>query len=138
MGGVGNATEAASAPEGNKQPLVWFEGKALFWWPWPALVALDLWSKSAAFSWMEERYANEAARHLVFASELLRFELVTWENPGTIWGLFGDGTIALMVLRSATCTTTSRARTPIRPVRCATSSTSPANGRRRGGSPRST
>ena len=99
MGGVGNATEAANAPEGQRQPLVWFEGKALFWWPWPALVALDLWSKSAAFSWMEERYANEAARHLVFASELLRFELVTWENPGTIWGLFGDGTIALMVLR---------------------------------------
>ncbi len=104
MGGVGGADPRAagtsdSTPADLKQPLRWFEGKARFWWPWPLLVALDLWSKHAAFVWMEQRYANESARHLVFATDLLRFDLVTWENPGTIWGLFGDGTIALMVLR---------------------------------------
>lgn len=74
-----------------------------FWLPWPLLVALDLWSKAAAFGFLEDRYGpiNESARrHLVFDS-LVRFELVAWGNPGTIWGLFPDGTVPLMVLRCA-------------------------------------
>jgi lipoprotein signal peptidase len=68
--------------------------------PWPFLVLLDLWSKDAAFSWMAENYgAGDHNRHLVFDSQLLRFLIVTWENPGTIWGLFQNGTVVLMVLR---------------------------------------
>lgn len=96
------AVDAGSAPGttvAGKQPLRWFQGKACFWCPWPLLVVLDLWSKDAAFSWMEDRYGGEHGRHPVFVTEMLRFDLVTWENPGTIWGLFGDGTLALMVLR---------------------------------------
>ncbi len=98
----GGAVDVVAAPDGvagGKQPLRWFLGKGLFWSPWPLLVLLDLWSKDAAFSWMEARYGGEHGRYPVFVTELLRFDLVTWENPGTIWGLFGDGTIALMVLR---------------------------------------
>lgn len=98
QGAVG-AGSASGAGGSEKQPLRWFQGKALFWWPWPVLVLLDLWTKDAAFSWMEDRYGGEHGRHPVFVTELLRFDLVTWENPGTIWGLFGDGTLALMVLR---------------------------------------
>ena len=33
-----------------------FRGKMLFWVPWPLLVALDLWSKSAVFGFMAESY----------------------------------------------------------------------------------
>ncbi|MGE3175420.1 MAG: signal peptidase II [Planctomycetota bacterium] len=78
-----------------------FRGKAWFWWPWPLLVIADLWSKHAVFTWMGERFGGLNGEHLVFRSELLTFCLVTWENPGTIWGLFQDGTIVLMVLRCA-------------------------------------
>src|SRR5262249_8887886 len=34
-------------------------------------------------------------------SGLLTLHLVTWGNPGTIWGLFQNGTIILMLLRCA-------------------------------------
>jgi signal peptidase II len=98
-GGAVGEGSAPSAATGGKPPLRWFEGKALFWIPWPLLVALDLWSKHATFTWMEQQYGGEHGRHPVFVTEVLRFDLVTWENPGTIWGLFGDGTHALMVLR---------------------------------------
>jgi len=79
----------------------WFRGKAIFWWPWPILLALDLWSKSAVFAWMANRYGpvQTNPHHTVFESAPLTFELVTWENPGTIWGLFQDSTVPLIVLR---------------------------------------
>ncbi len=79
-----------------------FSGKAWFWWPWPFLVLADLWSKSAVFDWMLGTYHGSMhAEHVVFRSAAMTFSLVTWENPGTIWGLFQDGTIVLMVLRCA-------------------------------------
>lgn len=96
MAGDGNRAAASSPPV----PRQWFQGKALFWWPWPLLVVLDLWSKDAAFSWMAANYGESGHNaHLVFDTSVLRFLLVTWENPGTIWGLFQNGTIVLMVLR---------------------------------------
>jgi signal peptidase II len=88
--------EAAARPEKG------FGGKPWFWWPWPVLVLLDLWSKAFVFGFLAERYPRvvEAGRHhLVFDTPVLRFELVAWGNPGTIWGLFPDGTIVLMVVR---------------------------------------
>ena len=78
-----------------------FRGKMLFWVPWPLLVALDLWSKSAVFGFMAESYPlvpEPYRQHLVFDGAL-RFELVTWGNTGTIWGLFQNGTVILMILR---------------------------------------
>jgi signal peptidase II len=42
----------------------------------------------------------EAGRsHPVFDTRVLRFDLVAWGNTGTIWGLFQDGTVVLMVVR---------------------------------------
>jgi signal peptidase II len=79
-----------------------FAGKLWFWLPWPPLVVLDLWSKQVSFAFLAEQMPAqpEAARsYTVFAYELLRFDLVAWRNPGTIWGLFQNGTVALMVLR---------------------------------------
>ena len=78
-----------------------FGGKLLFWVPWPLLVAADLWSKSAVFAFMAEQYPHlpEAHRlHVVFEGGV-SFDLVTWGNTGTIWGMFQDGTVVLMVLR---------------------------------------
>lgn len=79
-----------------------FGGKWWFWLPWPLLVVADLVSKSWIFGFLEREYAElpETMRgHLVFDSDLLRLELVAWRNTGTIWGLFQDGTVVLMVLR---------------------------------------
>lgn len=79
-----------------------FRGKGWFWYPWPVLVVLDLWSKSAVFGFLERSYPQvpEAARlHPVFDTSWLRFDLVAWGNTGTIWGLFQDGTVVLMVVR---------------------------------------
>ncbi len=83
-------------------PVKGFGGKPWFWWPWPVLVVLDLWSKAVVFGFLAQRYPQvvEAGRnHLVFDTSLLRFELVAWGNTGTIWGLFQDGTVVLMVVR---------------------------------------
>jgi lipoprotein signal peptidase len=95
---------AVPAPEAGPKG---FGGKPWFWWPWPFLVALDLWSKHAVFAFLEQvatdkGYAHvpENARpgHPVFGGAL-SFDLVTWGNTGTIWGLGKDSTIPLMVLR---------------------------------------
>ena len=99
-GSVGASAEAPAQPKG-------FGGKLLFWLPWPLLVIADLWSKHAVFGFLAEQAARsghdrlpESHRppFLVFDGAL-RFELVSWGNTGTIWGLFQDGTIVLMVLR---------------------------------------
>lgn len=80
-----------------------FGGKLWFWLPWPLLVVADLWSKAWVFARLAERWPGVAEDRrmpeLVFDTDLLRFDLVTWGNPGTIWGLFQNGTVVLMVLR---------------------------------------
>ncbi len=96
---------AATAPAADGSPAAparGFVGKPWFWWPWPLLVALDLWSKAEVFGFLAARYPHvvEAGRHhLVFDTAAMRFELVAWGNTGTIWGLFQDGTVVLMVVR---------------------------------------
>ena len=85
---------AATAP-------AWFAGKAMFWWMWPLLVALDLWSKAWAFAWLAERQPTihpDGRAHVVFDGAIA-FRLVTWSNTGTIWGLFQNATVILIVLR---------------------------------------
>lgn len=80
-----------------------FRGKLWFWVPIVPLLALDLWSKAAVFSFIaEHRPGNMLGREfLVFDTSPLRFSLVTWWNTGTIWGLAKDYTWVLMVLRCA-------------------------------------
>jgi lipoprotein signal peptidase len=85
-----------------------FAGKPWFWWPWPVLVAADLWSKAVIFGFLDRRAEaggfahlpeNHRPGHKVFDTELLRFDLVSWGNTGTIWGVFQDATVPLMVVR---------------------------------------
>jgi len=97
-----SGVDASAAGERAAAPAKGFGGKPWFWWPWPVLVVLDLWSKSVVFGFLAERYPHrvEAGRsHLVFDTAGLRFDLVAWGNTGTIWGLFQDGTLVLMVVR---------------------------------------
>lgn len=77
-----------------------FAGKRLFWLPVLPLVALDLWSKWAAFDFLRVggKFVPEA-RHEVFDSWITRFELVNWHNPGTVWGLFQDFNQPLRLVR---------------------------------------
>ena len=84
-----------------------FAGKWWFWLPWPLLVALDLWSKAVVFEEIRleairlgREYVPENHRPDINVFDgPLRFDLVSWGNKGTIWGLFQNGTIPLMVLR---------------------------------------
>lgn len=78
-----------------------FGGKLAFWLPWPLLVALDLWSKAAVFGFLEREHSDLLGVHRVHPvfDGIVRFELVSWGNPGTIWGLLQNATVALMVLR---------------------------------------
>lgn len=79
-------------------------GKLWFWLPWPCLVALDLWSKAFVFGFLARQSPGLPENHrtpYVLFDGALRCELVTWGNTGTIWGLFQDGTVVLMVLRCA-------------------------------------
>ncbi|MCK5943853.1 MAG: signal peptidase II [Planctomycetes bacterium] len=98
---VAEADEALAEPGDVAEPKS-LAGKLWFWLPWPLLVVADLWSKSAVFSFMAERYPllpEERRPPYVVWDGALRFDLVTWGNTGTIWGLFQDGTVVLMVLR---------------------------------------
>jgi len=91
----------AQAPAEPAREALGFGGKWWFWVPWPLLVLLDLWSKAAVFGFLDREYAavpEPARKHLVFDS-VLRLELVSWGNPGTIWGLLQSATVPLMVLR---------------------------------------
>lgn len=89
----------ARVPEAG--PSHTFGGKPWFWLPFPLLIALDLWSKAAAFGFLaaEQPHFPEPHRSAVVWDGWLRFELVAWCNPGTIWGLFPESTVPLMVLR---------------------------------------
>ncbi len=97
---AGGAAGAAGAAAAAEPPALW-PGKGWFWWPWPILVGLDLWSKAWAFGFLAEQYPNvpEPYRHHLVWDGALRFELVAWGNPGTVWGLFPNSTVPLMVLR---------------------------------------
>lgn len=95
---------APMAPEVAKG----FAGRPWFWWPWPLLVVADLWSKHAVFAFLAEHANRLGYGHVeermrppypVFDVGALRFDLVTWGNTGTIWGLGQQATIPLMVLR---------------------------------------
>ncbi|MFN3244836.1 MAG: signal peptidase II [Planctomycetota bacterium] len=105
---MSDTPEAAAAAAGGERPQAATEPKTLagkwwFWLPWPLLVVADLWSKAAVFAFMAEKHPDlvEERRppHLVFQTDVLQFDLVTWGNTGTIWGLFQDGTLVLMILR---------------------------------------
>ncbi|MFK7740651.1 MAG: signal peptidase II [Planctomycetota bacterium] len=77
-------------------------GKLAFWLPWPLLVAADLISKHYVFGFLAETYPRlpaERRLHPVWDSGFVDFDLVSWGNTGTVWGLFQNGTVALMVLR---------------------------------------
>lgn len=97
-GAAGGARTGAAATEARHG----FGGKWWFWLPWPILVAVDLVSKWWVFAFLAERHPGLAEVQrppfLVFDGPL-RFDLVSWGNTGTIWGLFQDGTVVLMVLR---------------------------------------
>lgn len=98
---LGPAGEAAAAPPAEAR--TWFRGKLWFWLPWPVLAALDLWTKELVFDFLlaqDPTRPENRRSYLVFEGDV-RFDLVSWGNTGTIWGLFQDGTIVLMVLRCA-------------------------------------
>ena len=103
--GATPAAVVASGPA-SRTEAKGFAGKLWFWLPWPLLVALDLWSKEVVFAFLARQAPAGLAEHhqppfLVFHTDALRFELVSWGNTGTIWGLLQNGTVALMVLRCA-------------------------------------
>ena len=100
-----SGAETTAQPAPAEEPVAerrGFDGKLWFWLPWPLLVVADLWSKSAVFAFLAERFPDhpEMRRppYLVWDGPV-RFELVSWGNTGTIWGLFQDGTVVLMALR---------------------------------------
>ena len=97
------ARAAAPAVVAARDP--WFRGKWWFWLPWPPLVALDLWSKALVFAELALAHSNNHLlpennrKPIEIFDGIVRFELVSWGNTGTIWGLFQNGTLPLMVLR---------------------------------------
>lgn len=95
------AAAAASTPASARER--GFGGKPWFWFTWPPLVALDLWSKAVVFAHLERtKPAGVPLDHhqpTVFDTAVLKFQIVGWGNPGTIWGLLQNGTIPLMVVR---------------------------------------
>lgn len=105
MAGSGDAVGATvgpTMPAATRVDAPGFGGKWWFWLPWPLLVALDLWSKAMVFGFLAESHPRlpEGARsYMVLDSDVLRFQLVCWGNPGTVWGLLPDATVLLMVVR---------------------------------------
>ena len=94
------SSSSTSAAETRTTPVerasLW-AGKLWFWLPIAPLVALDLWSKTAVFAFLD---ANPARPHVVFHwTDKVRFSLVTVWNQGTIWGLGQNLHGALVALR---------------------------------------
>ena len=91
---------APAATAGSRERSTNF-GQTWFWLPWPCLVALDLWSKYAAFRFLARELpaVPERHRHYEVFAGAVHFELVAWGNTGTIWGLLQDATVPLMVMR---------------------------------------
>jgi lipoprotein signal peptidase len=77
-------------------------GKLWFWLPIVPLVALDLWSKAEVFAFLAETYPGLEThrRHTVIDGWLGGFALVSWRNPGTIWGLGQSFTSVLIGVRA--------------------------------------
>lgn len=75
--------------------------KVWFWGPIAPLVALDLWSKAAAFGFMESNYPGRTLvrEHFIWEWEPLSLRFVTWHNTGTIWGLGREYNGALIAVR---------------------------------------
>lgn len=72
-----------------------------FWGPVVPLLALDLWSKAASFAFLAQTYPEfppQMRSHEVWRG-FVDFDLVSWRNTGTIWGLADEWTAVLMVLR---------------------------------------
>ncbi len=100
MAGPNERTAPEARPRGS------FRGKAWFFVPIMPLVALDLWSKWAVFDYLRHRFPLHAdgqrrATDFDFLPDPFHFTLVDWSNTGTIWGLFKDFTLPLMVFRIA-------------------------------------
>jgi len=76
--------------------------KVWFWGPIAPLLVLDLWSKTAVFSFLRELQPQRSLfgrEHFVWKAEPLEFSLVSWQNTGTIWGLGQDLTGVLIAMR---------------------------------------
>jgi len=107
--GAGEAEGRTAAAPAEPAVERGFAGKPWFWWPWPLLVVADLWSKAWVFGFLEGQARERSVLHLpenhrppyLIFDGTLRFDLVSWGNTGTIWGLGQNATIPLMVLRCA-------------------------------------
>ena len=56
MSDSAEAEVAAGSDGGEPAEPRTLAGKLWFWLPWPGLVALDLWSKAAAFSFLADKH----------------------------------------------------------------------------------
>lgn len=108
--GAAEPPARAAAPAAAVARDPWFKGKWWFLLPWPLLVALDLWSKAAVFAALAMPNPLRPNNHLLSENHrlpipvfdgIVKFELVSWGNTGTIWGAFQGATLPLMVLRCA-------------------------------------
>jgi signal peptidase II len=93
------AQSTAAAAAMPKAVAPGFAGKAWFWAPVLPLVALDLWSKHAVFSFLARTYPGEIHSDHPIWRGAVNFSLVNWTNKGTIWGLGQGMTVPLIVLR---------------------------------------
>lgn len=78
--------------------------KAWFWLPIAPLVALDLWSKAAVFAFLDGVQPDLVERNRSYPvwsafDGTISFDLCSWRNPGTIWGLGQDLTFVLIGVR---------------------------------------
>ncbi|MFO1051835.1 MAG: signal peptidase II [Planctomycetota bacterium] len=87
-----------SAPE-STPPRTSLRGKAWFWVPVPLLVALDLWSKAAAFAYVAATPPRQGRVPTGLLPAPFGFDLVQLNNTGTIWGLGQSLTVPLIALR---------------------------------------
>lgn len=98
---IGQAGRGAGSPGADGRG---WGGKLWFWLPWPLLVAADLISKELVFGFLAEQQPHEVEErrlYPVWDGSFCDFDLVSWGNTGTVWGLFQNGTVVLMVLRCA-------------------------------------
>jgi lipoprotein signal peptidase len=96
------APAAAPAQPALVEPRSLVRGRMWFWLPIAPLVALDLWSKAEVFAFLAEAYTGLEThrRHTVFDGAWGGFALVSWRNPGTIWGLGQSFTPVLIGVRA--------------------------------------
>jgi signal peptidase II len=86
-------SEAPSPPRST------FRGKLWFFLLPAVFVALDLWSKAAAFAYVAEKAPFQQRVPTGLLPDPFGFDLVRYTNTGTIWGLGQTMTIPLIVLR---------------------------------------